>query len=59
MIVFTRIKSAITVKKKHFQKIYFKKQHNDKINDIIINKENNLNHVFINVFIIFEKFHKN
>ena len=43
----------------HLQKVCFKKQHNDKINDITINEEDNSDHAFMNIFIISEKFHKN
>ena len=43
----------------HLQKICFKKQCDDKVNDVIINEKDDSNHVLINMFITFEKSHKN
>ena len=46
-------------KKEYFQKICFKKQHNDRVNDVTTNEKDDLNHVLINVFITFKESHKN
>ena len=46
-------------RKVHFQKICYKKKCDDKINSIIINKEDDSDYVFINTFITSEESHKN
>ena len=46
-------------KEKHFQKICFKKQYNNKVNDVTTNKKDDSNYAFMNTFITSEKSHKN
>ena len=47
-------------KKKHLQKVCFKKKCDDRINDVIINKEeDDSDHIFMNVFITFEESYEN
>ena len=46
-------------KERHLQKICFKKQCDDRINDVTTNEENDSDYAFINTFIISEEFHKN
>ena len=46
-------------KEKHLQKICFKKQCDNKVNDITTNEKDDSDHAFMNVFIILKESHKN
>ena len=43
----------------HLQKACYKKKHNDRVNSITTDKEDDSNHALINVFITLKKSHKN